>query len=201
MCLNMISRRVHSAIISWSRCRIREIRFGIHGDTGRNESSFFRFCYSFSFRWSLRKGRVCATIWDFNARCSAELWDWKYVRFEVFAEVTMRNAVFWDFTPCGSCKNLRFGGKYRVRHQSGRNQRARNVSSNKQLKHAAKVIFPFQTSVLITATRRHIPEDSNRHCRGKLKSYTANKVAIYIYIYIYSLMQCKFPYFPQVLCH
>jgi hypothetical protein len=31
-----------------------------------------------------------------------------YVRFEVFTAVTMKNGVFWDFTPCGSCKNRRF---------------------------------------------------------------------------------------------
>jgi hypothetical protein len=33
-----------------------------------------------------------------------------YVRYEVFKAVTMKNTVFWDFTPCGSCKNRRFGG-------------------------------------------------------------------------------------------
>jgi hypothetical protein len=27
------------------------------------------------------------------------------VRFEVFTAVTMKNCVFWDVTPCGSCKN------------------------------------------------------------------------------------------------
>jgi hypothetical protein len=27
------------------------------------------------------------------------------VRFEVFIVVTMKNGVFWDVTPCGSCKN------------------------------------------------------------------------------------------------
>jgi hypothetical protein len=32
------------------------------------------------------------------------------VRFEVFTAVTMKNGVFWVVTPCGSCKNLRFGG-------------------------------------------------------------------------------------------
>jgi hypothetical protein len=30
--------------------------------------------------------------------------------FKVFTEATMKNAVFWDDTPCGSCKNRRFGG-------------------------------------------------------------------------------------------
>jgi hypothetical protein len=33
-----------------------------------------------------------------------------YVRFGVFTAVTMKNGVFWDVTPCGSCKNRRFGG-------------------------------------------------------------------------------------------
>jgi hypothetical protein len=33
-----------------------------------------------------------------------------YVRFEVFTAVAMKNDVFWDVTPCGSCKNRRFGG-------------------------------------------------------------------------------------------
>jgi hypothetical protein len=27
------------------------------------------------------------------------------VRFEVFMAVTMKNGVFWDVMPCGSCKN------------------------------------------------------------------------------------------------
>jgi hypothetical protein len=27
-------------------------------------------------------------------------------RFEVSTAVTMKNAVFWDVTPCGSCTNL-----------------------------------------------------------------------------------------------
>jgi hypothetical protein len=28
-----------------------------------------------------------------------------YVRFEVFTAVTMKNGVFLDVSPCGSCKN------------------------------------------------------------------------------------------------
>jgi hypothetical protein len=39
------------------------------------------------------------------------------VRFEVFTAVTMNNGVFLDVTPCGSCKNRRFGGTYRLLHQ------------------------------------------------------------------------------------
>jgi hypothetical protein len=32
------------------------------------------------------------------------------VKLEVFTAVTMKNGVFWDVMPCGSCKNRRFGG-------------------------------------------------------------------------------------------
>jgi hypothetical protein len=31
-----------------------------------------------------------------------------HVRLEVFTVVTIQNGVFWDITPCGSCKNRRF---------------------------------------------------------------------------------------------
>jgi hypothetical protein len=34
----------------------------------------------------------------------------KYVKFEVFTAVTMKNGVFWDVTQFGFCKNGRFGG-------------------------------------------------------------------------------------------
>jgi hypothetical protein len=62
------------------------------------------------------------------------------VRFEVFTAVTMKNGVFWDVTPCGSCKNRRFGGNKRHPDEGG-----------------AK--FP-ETSVLTRATWRNIPEHS-----------------------------------------
>jgi hypothetical protein len=31
-------------------------------------------------------------------------------RFEVFTAVDLKIGVFWDVTPCGYCKNRRFGG-------------------------------------------------------------------------------------------
>jgi hypothetical protein len=52
------------------------------------------------------------------------------VRFEVFTAVTMSNAVFWDVTPCDSCKYRRFGGMYRLQYQSDKNRRAKIASSN-----------------------------------------------------------------------
>jgi hypothetical protein len=43
----------------------------------------------------------------------------------------MKNAVFWDAKLCGSSKNRRFGGAYRLHHQADMNRRSsKNVSSN-----------------------------------------------------------------------
>jgi hypothetical protein len=47
------------------------------------------------------------------------------------ALLILKNVVFWNVTSCGSCKNRRFGGKYRHHHHGDMNWRARiNVSSN-----------------------------------------------------------------------
>jgi hypothetical protein len=43
----------------------------------------------------------------FDTRAHAQLvTKFHFVRFEVFTAVTMKNGVFGDVTPCGSCKNL-----------------------------------------------------------------------------------------------
>jgi hypothetical protein len=42
----------------------------------------------------------------------------------------MRYAVFWDVMPCGSCKKLCFGGKYRLRYQSENQQDRNKVTRN-----------------------------------------------------------------------
>jgi hypothetical protein len=47
----------------------------------------------------------------------------------IFTEVTMKNAMSWNVTPCGSCKNRCFRGNYRL-YLGRKNRRARsNVSS------------------------------------------------------------------------
>jgi hypothetical protein len=53
-----------------------------------------------------------------------------YVRFEIFTEVSMKNAVFWNVTPYGSSKNRRFGGPYRHHHEGDKNRQAWKISSN-----------------------------------------------------------------------
>jgi hypothetical protein len=52
-----------------------------------------------------------------------------YVRFEVFTAVTMKNAVFWDVTPCRSCVSRRFRGTYHLHLQDRKiRKRGTNVS-------------------------------------------------------------------------
>jgi hypothetical protein len=58
----------------------------------------------------------------------------------------MKSPIFWDVTSYGSCKNRRFGGTYRLHHQSHKNQRARNsVVRSYQPKHAAKKYYHHST--------------------------------------------------------
>jgi hypothetical protein len=56
-----------------------------------------------------------------------------YVRFEFFTAVTMKNCVFWDVTPCGSCTKRRFGGTYHHLDEGGARflQEPHDVTSQK----------------------------------------------------------------------
>jgi hypothetical protein len=49
-------------------------------------------------------------------------------RFEVFTALTKKNAVFWDVTHCGSCKNLCIGGTYRLKSHTASHSRGRYFS-------------------------------------------------------------------------
>jgi hypothetical protein len=79
---------------------------------------------------------------------------------------TIKNAVLWDVTPCGSCKNRRFGGTCRFHYQGDENWRAGKFSSNYQPKHAVQTTSP------------HIPEDGILHVQNNVlnspPSYISN---------------------------
>jgi hypothetical protein len=61
--------------------------------------------------------RIAAKLWGRSATRDFLFSNWLwgsgsllYVRFEVFTALTMKNGVFRDVMPCGSCKNRRFVG-------------------------------------------------------------------------------------------
>jgi hypothetical protein len=72
----------------------------------------------------------------------------------------MKNAVFWDVTPCCSCKNRHFRETYRL-------QLLVTVSAVPSslilFTLLIEAILSYETSVLTRATRHHIPEDGILH--------------------------------------
>jgi hypothetical protein len=81
------------------------------------------------------------------------------VRFEVFTTVNMKNVVFWDVTPCDSCKNRRFRGNLRTVLRLL--VTANVVPSSQFLVTLMKETLSYsETSLLIRAPRRNIPEDT-----------------------------------------
>jgi hypothetical protein len=81
----------------------------------------------------------CVGIWNFCAIdedwllfnllvCEVNMYRFGFVEFysPLFVRTanlfTVKNRVFWDVTPCGSCKNRRFGGIYRLLHQGDKNR-------------------------------------------------------------------------------
>jgi hypothetical protein len=63
---------------------------------------------------------------------------------------SIKNAVFWDVTPCGSRGNWSFGGIYRLHHQGDKNRRA-------LLHHVSKVI-PDQSKAVALACKPNLED-------------------------------------------
>jgi hypothetical protein len=85
------------------------------------------------------------------------------IKFYVFTAVIMKNAVFWELTTCGYCKNRRFGGMHSLYLQGEQNQRARNnISSTYQLNLLVVPGPEIRTRfVAWTPLSRFLPEDGD----------------------------------------
>jgi hypothetical protein len=55
-------------------------------------------------------------------------WQWEILELLSYSpnmsqfDYDLKNGVFWVVTPCGSCKNRRFGGTWRLLHQGDKNR-------------------------------------------------------------------------------
>jgi hypothetical protein len=88
--------------------------------------------------------------------------------------------IFWEMTPCGSYKNRHFGGSYRLHLKKTSTSRClykslqlHSVTCSHSCTLKMEAIRSFETSVLVRATRCHLPEDDNHHSHrhGNIKSY------------------------------
>jgi hypothetical protein len=102
---------------------------------------------------------------------------------------TVKIAVFWDVTPCGSCKSRRFGGTYRLHHQGDRNRHARSISSNIPsspilVTLLIEAILSSKMTFLTRTTWPNFPEDGilHSHHRGNPKSYILTTVFLSIHV-------------------
>jgi hypothetical protein len=75
--------------------------------------------------WVINPCNISKATRRFRVACDLIL----QVRFEVFTAVTMKNVIVWDMTPRDSCKNRRFGRKYRLHYSSNKNRQASNKFS------------------------------------------------------------------------
>jgi hypothetical protein len=88
-------------------------------------------------------------------------------RFKIlgFTAVTMKNVVFWNFTPYGYCKKRCFGGRYRLNHEDTRIGKLRTtlaVISNRSM--LRKIFTGYHPS------RRH-PSDCLQNVRTSTSHY------------------------------
>jgi hypothetical protein len=110
-----------------------------------------------------------------------------YVRFEGFTAVNMKNAVFFDVTPFGSCKNQSFGGPHYLHHQGDKNSwprifSRRYVPSNCRFLQEPHGVTSQKTAfVIVTAVKT-----SNLTSQTLLNYYGTN-IFLLLYHYIYIL--------------
>jgi hypothetical protein len=102
----------------------------------------------------------------------------KYAYCEANSELII---IFWEMTPCGSYKNSKLLYRRRLESPPIQELTISLCTCSHLFTLKMEAIRSSETSVLIRATRRHLPEDDNHHShrRGNLKS---NIIFVYFFI-------------------
>jgi hypothetical protein len=111
----VVSKNVHN---------IRQKRYASVLITGKDIRCPFRYIFLSSAPSVLVRGCSPCLIYSpaVSLRICRHSADVVIVGFEVFTAVILKNVVFWDVTPCDSCKNRRFGGTWRLHNQGDKNR-------------------------------------------------------------------------------
>jgi hypothetical protein len=103
---------------------------GNHRNTLKLKFSFVKVQFRIRTRTSVVHIVLKFDVWHFR------IYD-KMIIFSILARnkinfktcTKLKNGVFWVVTPCGSCKNRRFRGTWRLLHQGDKNRWTRNNTS------------------------------------------------------------------------
>jgi hypothetical protein len=75
-----------------------------------------------SDRREILKSYIALTGWTLKWRRNVSPVKYKQGFYIPEDDILHKNGVFWVVTPCGSCKNRRFGGTWRLLHQGDKNR-------------------------------------------------------------------------------
>jgi hypothetical protein len=88
----------------------------------------------------------------------------------------MENFVFWDIRLCGSCKNRRFGGTYRLHHLGDKNGRARNYVLRSVLRLLVTANVVPSSPILVTLMMEAIrSSETSAHTRATWRNILLSK--------------------------
>jgi hypothetical protein len=100
----------------------------------------------------------------------------------------MKNADFWDVTPCGSGKNRPIGGMCRLHHQGDKNRRAsKTLAATSSASRCSETSMPHprRRHSTLHAVRRHGPFPSHHQTWNRQANCPTNRLMHHLVCSIY----------------